>query len=248
MLQMATQTRVMLVDDDETIIETLEYNLKRHGFDVVAFNNGTSALAQLDAIAPSMIIIDWMLPDMVGPEICKLIRSRSIELPILMLTGRSTPNDVATGLSSGADDYLAKPFSVIELLARVQALLRRAGKSRSMQSAGVRLEIGSIVLDDDAKSVSRNGEDIDLSPKEFALLKALMSQGGKTLSTEAILNQVWGSDFSGDVKTVAVHMRWLRQKLETDPKNPQILQTVHRSGYRFNLPKQNVDSNKLATS
>lgn len=245
---MATQTRVMLVDDDETIIETLEYNLKRHGFDVVAFNNGTSALAQLDAIAPSMIIIDWMLPDMVGPEICKLIRSRSIELPILMLTGRSTPNDVATGLSSGADDYLAKPFSVIELLARVQALLRRAGKSRSMQSAGVRLEIGSIVLDDDAKSVSRNGEDIDLSPKEFALLKALMSQGGKTLSTEAILNQVWGSDFSGDVKTVAVHMRWLRQKLETDPKNPQILQTVHRSGYRFNLPKQNVDSNKLATS
>ncbi len=245
---MPTQTRVMLVDDDETIIETLEYNLKRHGFDVVAFNNGTSALAQLDAVAPTMVILDWMLPDMVGPEICKLIRSRSIDLPILMLTGRSTPNDIATGLSSGADDYLAKPFSVIELLARVQALLRRAGKSRTTQSAGVRLEIGSIVLDDDAKSVSKNGTEIDLSPKEFALLKALMSQGGKTLSTEALLNQVWGSDFSGDVKTVAVHMRWLRQKIETDPKNPEILQTVHRSGYRFNLPKQNADSNKLATS
>jgi two-component system phosphate regulon response regulator PhoB len=176
-----------------------------------------------------------MLPDLVGPEICKLIRSRSHDLPILMLTGRSTANDIATGLGAGADDYLAKPFSAIELLARVQALLRRAGKRG--ESKGVRLELSSIVLDDDAKSVTKGGEEIDLSPKEFALLKALMSQAGKTLTTETLLNQVWGSDFAGDVKTVAVHMRWLRQKLEQDPKNPAILQTVHRSGYRFNLPK-----------
>lgn len=226
----------MLVDDDETIIETLEYNLKRHGFDVVTFSNGTKALAQLDATAPNLVILDWMLPDLVGLEICKLIRSRSVDLPILMLTGRSTPNDIATGLGSGADDYLAKPFSPIELLARVQALLRRAGKAR-IEPKGVRLELRSIVLDDDAKSVTKDGADIDLSPKEFALLKALMVQAGKTLTTETLLNQVWGADFAGDVKTVAVHMRWLRQKLEKDPKNPEILQTVHRSGYRFNLPK-----------
>jgi DNA-binding response OmpR family regulator len=226
----------MLVDDDETIVETLQYNLKRHGYDVVAFNNGTKALAQLDETAPALVILDWMLPDLVGPEICKLIRSRSIDLPILMLTGRSTPADVATGLSAGADDYLAKPFSAIELLARVQALLRRAGKNRVAQ-AGVRLDLRSIVLDDDAKSVTKEGQDIDLSPKEFALLKVLMQQAGKTLTTENLLNQVWGTDFSGDVKTVAVHMRWLRQKIERDPKNPEILQTVHRSGYRFNLPK-----------
>ncbi len=226
----------MLVDDDEVIIETLEYNLKRHGYDVVAFNNGTNALAQLDAVAPGLVILDWMLPDLVGPEICKLIRSRSMDLPILMLTGRSHPNDVATGLGSGADDYLAKPFSAVELLARVQALLRRSGKSRS-DARGVRLELRGIVLDDDAKSVTKNGDDIDLSPKEFALLKTLMQQAGKTLTTEALLNQVWGTDFSGDVKTVAVHMRWLRQKIENDAKNPEILQTVHRSGYRFNLPK-----------
>lgn len=233
---MAAQTKVMLVDDDEVIIETLEYNLKRHGYDVVAFNNGTNALAQLDAVAPGLVILDWMLPDLVGPEICKLIRSRSMDLPILMLTGRSHPNDVATGLGSGADDYLAKPFSAVELLARVQALLRRSGKSRS-DARGVRLELRGIVLDDDAKSVTKNGDDIDLSPKEFALLKTLMQQAGKTLTTEALLNQVWGTDFSGDVKTVAVHMRWLRQKIENDAKNPEILQTVHRSGYRFNLPK-----------
>ncbi|HEY9757716.1 MAG TPA: response regulator transcription factor [Oculatellaceae cyanobacterium] len=233
---MPAATRVMLVDDDETIIETLEYNLKRHGFDVVTFSNGTKALAQLDATAPNLVILDWMLPDLVGLEICKLIRSRSVDLPILMLTGRSTPNDIATGLGSGADDYLAKPFSPIELLARVQALLRRAGKAR-IEPKGVRLELRSIVLDDDAKSVTKDGADIDLSPKEFALLKALMVQAGKTLTTETLLNQVWGADFAGDVKTVAVHMRWLRQKLEKDPKNPEILQTVHRSGYRFNLPK-----------
>lgn len=236
MVKMVTQPRVMLVDDDETIIETLQYNLKRHGYDVVAFNNGTRALAQLDETAPALVILDWMLPDLVGPEICKLIRSRSIDLPILMLTGRSTPTDIATGLSSGADDYLAKPFSAIELLARVQALLRRAGKSQ-LSLKGLKLQFGAIVLDDDAKSVTRDGEDIDLSPKEFALLKVLMQQAGKTLTTETLLNQVWGTDFSGDVKTVAVHMRWLRQKIERDPKNPEILQTVHRSGYRFNLPK-----------
>ena len=233
---MAAQTKIMLVDDDEVIIETLEYNLKRHGYEVVAFNNGTMALAQLDATAPAIVILDWMLPDLVGPEICKLIRSRSIDLPILMLTGRSTPHDIATGLGSGADDYLSKPFSAVELLARVQALLRRAGKTKGHGRA-VRVELGGIVLDDDAKSVTKNGADIDLSPKEFALLRTLMQQAGKTLTTEALLNQVWGTDFSGDVKTVAVHMRWLRQKIETDPKNPEILQTVHRSGYRFNLPK-----------
>lgn len=140
---------------------------------------------------------------------------------------------MATGLTSGADDYLSKPFSAIELLARVQALLRRAAKEPAKKT--VRIEIGDLVLDDDAKRLTRGGEEIDLSPKEFAMLKTLMQNAGKTLSTESLLNQVWGRDFQGDVKTVAVHMRWLRQKLEADPKNPQFLETVHRSGYRFNL-------------
>jgi DNA-binding response OmpR family regulator len=231
---MATLPKVMLVDDDETIIETLEFNLKRHGYDVVSFNNGAKALAQLDDAAPSLVILDWMLPDLVGPEVCKLIRSRSLDVPILMLTGRASPADVATGLTSGADDYLCKPFSAIELLARVQALLRRASKDQNKKN--VRIQIGDIVLDDDAKRLTKNGQEIDLSPKEFSMLKVLMHNAGKTLSTEALLNQVWGRDFQGDVKTVAVHMRWLRQKLEADPKNPKFLETVHRSGYRFNMP------------
>ena len=231
---MTTMPKVMLVDDDETIIETLEFNLKRHGYDVISFNNGAKALAQLDDAAPSLVILDWMLPDLVGPEVCKLIRSRSLDVPILMLTGRASPADVATGLTSGADDYLSKPFSAIELLARVQALLRRASKDQAKKN--VRIEIGDLVLDDDAKRLTKKGQEIDLSPKEFSMLKVLMQNAGKTLSTEALLNQVWGRDFQGDVKTVAVHMRWLRQKLEADPKNPQFLETVHRSGYRFNTP------------
>ena len=230
----ATKQKVMLVDDDETIIETLEFNLKRHGYQVVSFNNGRIALAQFDEADPSLVILDWMLPDMVGPEICKLIRSRSSDVPILMLTGRASPADVATGLSSGADDYLSKPFSAIELLARVQALLRRASKSG--QNKNVRIELGDLILDSDAKLVTWHGRNVDLSPKEFALMKVLMQNAGKTLSTETLLNQVWGADFSGDQKTVAVHVRWLRQKLEADPKNPTLLETVHRSGYRLNPP------------
>jgi DNA-binding response OmpR family regulator len=226
---------IMLVDDDETIIETLEFNLKRQGYRTVPFNRGQPALAQLININPDLIILDWMLPDMHGPEICQVIRTRASDVPILMLTGRSAPTDIAEGLRSGADDYLAKPFSTIELTARVQALLRRAGKSGGGSSK--RLVVGEIELDEEARRVLLRGEDVDLSPKEFMLLRALMLNAGKTMTTEQILNQVWGYDFSGDTKTVAVHVRWLRQKLERDPKNPALLETIHRSGYRLNLPK-----------
>lgn len=230
----AQNQKIMLVDDDATIIETLEYNLKRHGYQVVAVDKGVDALTTFDSANPSMVILDWMLPDMHGPEICKLLRERNGDIPILMLTGRSTPADIATGLSSGADDYLAKPFSIIELMARVQALLRRTTKDKG--STARKIELGPLTLDDDAKRVTWQGRPVELSPKEFALLKVLMQQAGKTLTTETLLNQVWGADFSGDVKTVAVHVRWLRQKLEEDPKNPKLLETVHRSGYRLNNP------------
>jgi DNA-binding response OmpR family regulator len=238
--------RIMLVDDDLTIIETLQYNLQRHGFETISFNDGGTALKALATETPDLIILDWMLPDMVGPEICKVIRTRSLEIPILMLTGRSTPADVAEGLTSGADDYLAKPFSTVEFLARVQAALRRVQRKPGASTSS-RLAIGDLVLDEDARRVTKGGKNVDLSPKEFQLLKVLMSNSGKTLSTESLLNQVWGYDFTGDVKTVAVHVRWLRQKLEADPKNPQLLETVHRSGYRFNPPGERPDGEPLTT-
>lgn len=221
--------RVMLVDDDKTIIETLEYNLKRHGFQTQPFYSGRDALANFHGAAADLVILDWMLGDMKGPDVCKIIRSQSSEVPILMLTGRSNPVDIAEGLASGADDYLVKPFSTIELMARVQALLRRS------KSAGKKavLKNGELVLDDEAHSVAWRDKQIDLSPKEFQLLKVLMQNAGKIMTTENLLNEVWGADFSGDIKTVAVHIRWLRQKLEDDPKNPQLLCTVHRAGYRM---------------
>jgi two-component system phosphate regulon response regulator PhoB len=230
----SSHQKVMLVDDDETVIETVAYNLKRHGYDVVSFTDGSNALSRLDETAPSLVILDWMLPGMVGPEICKLIRARASDVPILMLTGRATPNDIATGLMSGADDYLCKPFSTIELLARIQALLRRSTKGKLGHKTKV--ELGALILDQDARRVTLRGKPVELSPKEFALLRVLMTQAGKTLSTESLLNQVWGADFAGDAKTVAVHVRWLRQKLEDDAKNPKLLETVHRSGYRLNAP------------
>lgn len=234
------QPRVMLIDDDPAIIETLEYNLKRQGFPVVAFGKGGEALAKFDEIDPGLVIVDWMLPDIVGPEICKLIRARPSDVPILMLTGRAGPAEVAKGLASGADDYLAKPFSVIEMLARIQALLRRATKELTGKTSG-KLEVDNLVMDVEARQVYLGDEQIELSPKEFALLKVLMQNAGKTLSTETILNRVWGADFSGDIKTVAVHVRWLRQKLEADPKHPLLLETVQRSGYRLNVAKRQSD-------
>lgn len=227
---MKNAKKIMLVDDDETVIETLDFNLKRQGFDTATFRNGQQALSGFDGANPDLIILDWMLPDMVGPEICKILRSRRVETPILMLTGRSGPNEVAEGLTAGADDYLAKPFSTVELLARVQALLRRAkGGSHSSK-----IVVGELELDEEARQVNHKGTEIEVSPKEFKLLKVLMLNAGKTMSTEVLLNQVWGYDFSGDAKTVAVHVRWLRQKLEADPKNPELLETVHRLGYRLN--------------
>jgi DNA-binding response OmpR family regulator len=223
----------MLVDDDETIVETLDFNLSRQGFAISVFKNGHQALSGLDEANPDLIILDWVLPDLVGPEICKILRSRAVDTPILMLTGRSAPNDVAEGLTAGADDYLAKPFSTVELLARVQALLRRArGQNRSGK-----LVVGDLELDEEARTVRCGGKTIDVSPKEFNLLKVLMLNAGKTMSTEVLLNQVWGYDFAGDAKTVAVHMRWLRQKLEKDPRKPELLETVHRLGYRLNQIK-----------
>jgi DNA-binding response OmpR family regulator len=234
---------VMLVDDDVAIIETLEYNLKRQGYKIVSYNKGLEALAQFDEVDPALVILDWMLPDVVGPEVCKLIRARPSDVPILMLTGRAGPTEVAKGLASGADDYLSKPFSVIEIVARVQALLRRATKDGAVSLTQARLKVADLEMDIDARQVHQNGRLVELSPKEFALLKVLMQNAGKTLATETLLNKVWGSDFSGDVKTVAVHVRWLRQKLESDPKQPTLIETVQRSGYRLNRPAEAVSLN-----
>lgn len=235
---MTAKIKIMIVDDDDTIIETLVYNFKRAGYETVSFNRGTEAIAKFIEVDPDLVMLDWMMPDMKGPDLCALIREVSSDIPILMLTGRSTPTDIAFGLSRGADDYLIKPFSVVELLARIEALLRRALKDKAKAGGGKKkIELGPLFLDDDARRVTFRGKNIELSPREFNLLRVLMQNVGKVMTTESLLDKVWGADYSGDVKTVAVHMRWLRQKLESDPKNPTLIETVHRSGYRLNQPE-----------
>lgn len=233
---MVDKLKILIIDDDETIVETLTFNLSRHGYQVFSFNTGASGLANFSKVVPDLAIFDWTLPDMKGPDICKLLREENQDLPILMLTGRCQPTDIAHGLSSGADDYLVKPFSMVELLARLEALIRRSLKDKARSHSG-RIVIGNLMLDEDARRVTLKDREIELSPREFKLLKVLMQNAGKALTTDALLDRVWGADFDGDVKTVAVHIRWLRQKLEADPKNPLLLETVHRSGYRLNLPK-----------
>ena len=232
---MTSKIKIMIVDDDETIVETLTYNLTRHGFVVQAYNSGAVALNKFTEYLPDLVILDWMLPDMKGPDICAMLRDQSADLPVLMLTGRATPQDIAYGLSKGADDYLVKPFSMVELLARLDALIRRSLKDKARSFKG-RIDLGPLVLDEDARRVTYHGKNVELSPREFSLLKVLMQNVDRALSTEALLDKVWGTDFDGDAKTVAVHVRWLRQKLEADPKNPTLLETVHRSGYRLNMP------------
>lgn len=232
---MSDKIKIMIVDDDETIIDTLSFNLKRGGFEVVPFNSGLVAISKFTEILPDLVMLDWMMPDIKGPDLCGLLREQSADVPIIMLTGRSTPSDVAFGLASGADDYLVKPFSMVELMARIDALLRRALKDKA-QKVKNRIELGPLMLDDDARRVTYHGRNIELSPREFKLLKVLMQNVGKALTTDTLLDKVWGVGYEGDVKTVAVHVRWLRQKLEEDPKNPQLLETVHRSGYRLNMP------------
>jgi two-component system alkaline phosphatase synthesis response regulator PhoP len=228
---MTVKTRIMVVDDDETIVDTLTFNFRRAGFEVISFNRALAAVSGFTEANPDLVMLDWMMPDMKGPDLCAILREQAPELPILMLTGRSAPTDIAHGLSSGADDYLVKPFSMVELMARIEALLRRSGKKKRN---GARLSVGALSLDEDARKVVYSGRNIDLSPREFALLKVLMQNAGKVLTTDVLLDKVWGTDFDGDVKTVAVHIRWLRQKLEEDPKEPKLLETVHRSGYRLN--------------
>ncbi len=234
MSQNQPKLQILIVDDDETIVETLSYNLKRHGYDLAVFNNAMDLFSKLETLNPDLMICDWVLPDLHGPEIVKLLREKGCQFPILMLTGQTGPSRVAQGLAAGADDYLAKPFSIIELMARVQALLRRSGNIKSETPKDKIVQHGNLVLDPVAKRVSMNGKSVEVSPKEFMLLKFFMENVDKTLSTEVLLNKVWGPDFTGDTKTVAVHIRWLRQKLEDDPKNPTLLETVQRSGYRLN--------------
>ena len=226
--------RVLVVEDDAAILETVAYNLGREGYEVVTAADGVSGLQLSRETEPDLIVLDLMLPRMSGLDVCRVVREER-PVPILMLTARSAEGDKIAGLDLGADDYVTKPFSMQELIARVSAMLRRDRISREAAGGvnGVTLRGGGIELRPDAREVRRNGEVVRLRPKEFDLLECLMRHPRQVLTRDRILEQVWGHEFGGGTRTVDVHMRWLRQKLEATPSKPQHLVTVRTVGYKF---------------
>ena len=225
-----TQT-ILVVEDEVTLREALVYNLNKEGYTVLQAGTGLDALALAREEAPDVVILDLMLPELDGLSVCRSLRRdpATAASGILMLTARSGELDKIVGLESGADDYLTKPFSLGELLARVRALLRRARSTAPRDT----LEAGNLVLDLIARRATRNGVDLPLKPKEFSLLAELMRHRGAVLSRDLLLNHVWGQDFFGDDRTVDVHVRLLREKIEDDPAHPVHIQTVRGLGYRF---------------
>ena len=226
--------RVLVVEDDAAILETVAYNLGREGHDVVTAADGVSGLQLSRETEPDLIVLDLMLPRMSGLDVCRVVREER-PVPILVLTARSAEGDKIAGLDLGADDYMTKPFSMRELVARVSAMLRRDRISREAADgvSGGALSGGGIELRPDAREVRREGEVVRLRPKEFDLLECLMRHPRQVLTRDRILEQVWGYEFGGGTRTVDVHMRWLRQKLEAAPSKPQHLVTVRTVGYKF---------------
>lgn len=225
--------RLLLVEDDENIAQPLLFGLKKEGFEVFHAKTGPAGLVMARQYRPDVILLDVMLPEMDGYTVCRILRQESA-VPILMITARGQELERVMGLEVGADDYIVKPFSFRELVARIQAMLRRVEIDRQGLPHTDYLAIGEIVLDRSARQVTRNGKPVELSRREFELLQILMEHAGQALSRQELLDAVWGEDWVGTPRTLDVHIRWLREKLEADPANPRYIETVHGFGYRFN--------------
>jgi DNA-binding response OmpR family regulator len=224
---------ILLIEDDQTLSETLRYNLEREGYGVLSANDGVMGLELARREQPDLLILDIMLPRLDGFSVCRILRQES-DMPILMLTARQDEVDRIAGLELGADDYVSKPFSLGELLARVRAIMRRTDR-RPTGSREV-LDAGTLRVDTGSRRAWRDGGELSLSQKEFDLLTCLVRNRGMALSRDVLLERVWGYDFLGDSRTVDVHIRWLREKVEPDPSRPIYIQTVRGVGYRFEVP------------
>jgi DNA-binding response OmpR family regulator len=223
--------KILIVDDESAILQTLRFNLERNGYSVATAGDGRSAIALAASERPDLIIMDIMLPVLDGIEACKEIR-RSSGVPIIMLTARDQEIDKVLALELGADDYVTKPFSLHEFLARIKARLRRQNGNGD-PSQGEALSVGEIVLDPSRQSLTVRGRAVSLAPKEFGLLHVLMENRGRVVTRQTLLDKVWGYDFEGEHQTISVHVRWLREKIELDPNNPQHILTVRSRGYMF---------------
>jgi two-component system, OmpR family, alkaline phosphatase synthesis response regulator PhoP len=224
--------RILLVEDEPGLVLTLTDRLTKEGYTVRSANDGPSGFKLATTESFDLLILDVMLPHSSGLDVCRDLRQRGVKTPILMLTAKSQVVDKVVGLKLGADDYLTKPFEMMELLARVEALLRRAPR-RSAQTNEGSYEFGPIRVDFRSTEVFRDGRAVDLSAREFKLLCYFIEHRGATISRDELLNAVWGYDAMPFTRTVDVHVAWLRQKLEPNPRHPQYILTVHGMGYRF---------------
>ena len=228
-----TNDKILIVEDDRNLLDTLKYNLRKEGYDVVTAVDGAEALDVTRREKPALIILDIMLPEVSGLEVCRILR-KEMTTPILMLTARVEETDKIVGLEIGADDYMTKPFSLRELIARVRAMLRRTKMAETQPDVkGDVLTVGDIKVDIARHQASKGATTLQLTPKEFDLLAFLTKNKGFVFSRSQILEKVWGYDFAGDTRTVDVHIRWLRQKIEADPNNPRYLITVRGAGYKL---------------
>lgn len=239
--------KILVVDDEAVLVETLAYNLEQAGYQVMTAADGASALDVARREKPDLIILDLMLPEMDGLEVCRQLRRESSTAitPILMLTAKGEEIDKVVGLEVGADDYVTKPFGRREILARVRALLRRAEYTPAPEEQPAQepqqevprttreLAVGPLRIDLAGRRVNCRGQDLELQPKQFDLLTYLVRNRGTVLTRDQLLHNVWGYDYAGDTRTVDVHVRWLREKLEEDPANPKLIQTVRGVGYAF---------------
>jgi two-component system, OmpR family, alkaline phosphatase synthesis response regulator PhoP len=224
--------RILLVEDEPGLVMTLTDRLLKEGYDVESAGNGNSALEKSRANF-DLIVLDIMLPYSSGLEVCQELRRRGVKTPVLMLTAKSQVLDKVIGLKLGADDYLTKPFEMIELLARLEALLRRSAATDPVRALGETFQFGEILVNFRTTEVFRAGQPLKLSAREFKLLRYFIRNVGTTLSREELLNAVWGYEAIVFTRTVDVHVAWLRQKIEPNPRQPRYIHTVHGHGYRF---------------
>src|SRR6266542_6627828 len=223
---------ILLVEDEASLAESVRYNLEREGFRVTVAPDGSRGLERFRADRPSLVVLDLMLPEMSGLDLCKLIREEST-VPIIMVTAKDSEADKVAGLELGADDYVTKPFSVRELVSRVRANLRRAGPRPPATAAHDVLAGGPVEVDVPRHEVTIRGEPVPVPPKEFELLQAFLRRKGRLLTRDFLIEEVWGPDYFGDTKTLDVHVKRLRRKIEEDPHRPAHLLTVRGLGYKF---------------
>jgi two-component system response regulator RegX3 len=229
-------TTVLVVEDEDSFVDALTVGLQREGFRVQVARDGAEALELFDLVEPDLVLLDLMLPRISGVDVCRQLRAKS-SVPIIMVTAKSSEIDTVVGLEVGADDYVSKPYRLRELVARMRAALRRVPQGDAVPPSEDALQVGDVRLDPDRHEVVVRGSDVSLPLKEFELLELLLANAGRVLTRETLIDRIWGVDYVGDTKTLDVHVKRLRAKVEDDPSNPRRIITIRGLGYKYEVPR-----------